>query len=381
MNQRTAMVMAGGTGGHIFPALAVAERLRTRGWNVVWLGTHHGLESRLVPPHQIEIEWLSVAGLRGKGLATLLLALPRVALALWQALRAMQLRKPQIVLGFGGFVAFPGGIAAALLRRPLLIHEQNSIAGLTNRVLAIFACEVLAGFPDAFRAAGRNGLARLLPRHVVTRWTGNPVRTELTLIPAPGERFAERSGPLRILVVGGSQGARALNAVVPAAIARLPLAQRPLVLHQSGPKLYAEMQNAYAELGVDAEIRPFIDDMASALANADVVLCRAGALTVSELAAVGVGSILIPFPAAVDDHQTRNAQFLVDAGAAVLIPQQQLNAEDLAQRLLRLDRAALLRMATAAHALARPLAAEEVADRAELHALGARRGPPQGGQR
>lgn len=365
MSPRTALMMAGGTGGHIFPALAVASQLRKRGWQVVWLGTRNGLESRLVPPHGIDIEWLSVAGLRGKGVAGLLAGLPRALLALFQALRAVFRRRPDVVVGFGGFVSFPGGLAAALTCCPLLVHEQNSVAGLSNRVLALFAREVVAGFPDAFAQRGRNALARLLPAPAACRWTGNPVRAELAACAAPDQRFAGRQGPLRLLVVGGSQGARALNQLLPQALALLPEAQRPQVLHQAGPRLHEEMRDAYGSLGVNAEVCPFIDDMASALSNADLVVCRSGALTVAELCAVGVAALLVPFPAAVDDHQTVNARFLVAAGAAELLPQAQLDARTLADRIAALDRPRLLAMAQAARGLARPAAAGEVADRVE----------------
>ncbi len=372
MSGPTALMMAGGTGGHIFPALAVASQLRSRGWQVVWLGTRHGLESRLVPPHGIDIEWLSVAGLRGKGWLGLLSGLPRAALALFQALRAVFRRRPDVVVGFGGFVSFPGGLAAALTRCPLLVHEQNSIAGLSNRVLALLASDVMAGFPDAFRNRGANPLARLLPRPKECHWTGNPVRAELASCPAPAERFAGRSGPLRLLVVGGSQGARVLNTLVPAAIALLPHAQRPQVLHQTGPKLHAEMLDAYQSRGLQADVRPFIDDMAAALCAADLVICRAGALTIAELCAVGVAALLVPFPAAVDDHQTGNGRFLVEAGAAELLPQPGLEAGTLAARMAALDRPRLLAMAESARGLARPQAAVEVADRVEASIAGGR---------
>lgn len=365
MSPRTALMMAGGTGGHIFPALAVAGQLRSRGWQVVWLGTRNGLESRLVPPHGFEIEWLSVAGLRGKGWLGLAAGIPRAVLALWQALRTVLRRRPDVVVGFGGFVSFPGGLAAALTRRPLLVHEQNSVAGLSNRILALLARDVVAGFPDAFRQRGGSPLARILPLPAHCHWSGNPVRSELTALAPPGERFAGRSGPLRLLVVGGSQGARALNRVVPQALALLPAAARPLVLHQAGPKLLDEMHDAYSRLGLQAEVRPFIDDMAQALAQADLVICRAGALTVAELCAVGVAALLVPFPSAVDDHQTGNGRFLVAAGAAELLPQSLLDARLLAGRIAALDRSRLLAMATAARALARPHAAREVADRVE----------------
>lgn len=365
MSARTALLMAGGTGGHIFPALAVASQLRQRGWQVVWLGTRHGLESRLVPPHGIEIEWLSVAGLRGKGLLSLAAGLPRAVLALLQALRALFRRRPDVVVGFGGFVSFPGGLAAALTRRPLLVHEQNSIAGLSNRLLALLARDVMAGFPDAFRERGANPLARLLPRPARCHWTGNPVRAELAAVAPPAQRFAGRSGPLRLLVVGGSQGARVLNQLVPEAVALLPADQRPQVLHQAGPKLHAEMQDAYARRGLAADVRPFIEDMAAALGEADLVICRAGALTVAELCAVGAAALLVPFAAAVDDHQTGNGRFLVQAGAAEMYAQAGLDAATLAARLAALDRPRLLAMAEAARRLARPDAAAAVADRVE----------------
>jgi UDP-N-acetylglucosamine--N-acetylmuramyl-(pentapeptide) pyrophosphoryl-undecaprenol N-acetylglucosamine transferase len=378
MSGRTALMMAGGTGGHIFPALAVASQLRQRGWQVVWLGTRQGLESRLVPPHGIEIEWLSVAGLRGKGWLGLLSGLPRAALALLQALRALRLRRPDVVVGFGGFVSFPGGVAAFLTRRPLLVHEQNSIAGLSNRVLALLAREVMAGFPQAFSQRGANPLARWLPVPGECRWTGNPVRAEVAALPPPAQRFAGRTGPLQLLVVGGSQGARALNTVVPAAIACLPATLRPRILHQAGPKLHAEMADAYGRLGVEADVRPFIEDMAAALADADLVICRAGALTVAELCAAGVGAVLVPFPAAVDDHQTGNGRFLVERGAARMIAQHALDAQSLAALLASLDRSQLLAMAEAARLLARPEAAAAVADRVEASLVRAP-GPTAGG--
>jgi UDP-N-acetylglucosamine--N-acetylmuramyl-(pentapeptide) pyrophosphoryl-undecaprenol N-acetylglucosamine transferase len=355
------LVMAGGTGGHIFPALAVARSLRDKGWDVTWLGTPAGLESQLVPPHQIPIEWLSVSGLRGKGLVGILLGIPRLIKAIYQAVRVVQNRQPDVVIGFGGFVSFPGGLASFLMRRPLVIHEQNSIAGLTNRMLSLFSREVLTGFPDAFGQPGGNWLARILPVPRHSTWTGNPVRQEVMNIPAPSERFANRQGALKLLVVGGSQGARALNTIVPEAVGRIPEARRPQILHQAGAKLLNEMQDAYQKLGVQADVVPFIDDMAKVLSEADLVICRAGALTVSELAAVGVGSILVPFPAAVDDHQTPNAQFLSSAGAGLLIDQKQLNAQDLAALIQSLDRPRLLLMAEAARHLGRVSATEDVA--------------------
>ena len=366
MSAPVALVMAGGTGGHIFPALAVSARLRQRGWRVVWLGTRAGLESRLVPPHSIDIEWLSVAGMRGKGLLQLLTAAPRLLLAIGQAMRVIRRQRPDVVLGFGGFVAFPGGLAATLLRRPLLIHEQNAVAGLTNRLLAQVAGCVLQAFPGAFDRRGRNPLGRRLPLPAAVSTTGNPVRDSMLLQPLPAERFSTRSGALQVLVLGGSQGARALNQVVPAALALLPAAQRPQVLHQAGARLIGEMRDAYVSQGIAATVVPFIDDVAAALADADLVICRAGALTVAELAAVGVASVLVPFPAAVDDHQTANAAYLAEAGAAVLQPQATLTADGLAALLLQFDRPRLLAMAACARALAHADATSEVVRHVDL---------------
>ena len=344
--------MAGGTGGHVFPALALARLLRQRSVEVVWLGTRRGLEARIVPAERIAVEWLSVGGLRGKGALTLLAAPFRVGLALVQALRVMWRRRPHAVIGLGGFVTGPGGVAAWLSRRPLIIHEQNAIAGFTNRCLAHFAREVLEAFPGSFGAGVR------------ARAIGNPVRAEILAMQAPAARFAGRGGPIRILVIGGSQGAARLNTVVPAAIA--PLARSiPLeVRHQSGARWREAALESYAAAGARAEVIPFIEDMAGAYAWADLVVCRAGALTISELCASGIGAILVPFPAAVDDHQTANARFLVDAGAAVLIADAELTSERLAQELAKLcaSRASLLAMAERARTLARPHATEDLAE-------------------
>jgi UDP-N-acetylglucosamine--N-acetylmuramyl-(pentapeptide) pyrophosphoryl-undecaprenol N-acetylglucosamine transferase len=347
-----ALIMAGGTGGHVFPALALARELRARSWQVVWLGTRRGLEARLVPAEQITIEWLSVSGLRGKGALVWLAAPLKLARALLQALAVIRRRRPALVVGLGGFVAGPGGLAAWLLHRPLLIHEQNAIAGFTNRCLAHLARRVLTAFPGSFA-----------PR-VHAQVVGNPVRAEIAGLPPPALRFAQRQGPMRLLVVGGSQGAARLNAMVPFALARLAASQQFEVQHQSGERWMATAQRNYAEAGMTARLQPFIEDMAAAYAWADLVICRAGALTVSELAAAGVGAILVPFPAATDDHQTRNAAFLVDDGAAVMISERELSAERLAGELLRLcnGRGRLLAMAERARALAKPHAVQELAD-------------------
>jgi UDP-N-acetylglucosamine--N-acetylmuramyl-(pentapeptide) pyrophosphoryl-undecaprenol N-acetylglucosamine transferase len=349
--KRPVLIMAGGTGGHVFPALALARLLRARSYEVVWLGTRRGLEARVVPQNGIPIEWLSVGGLRGKGITTLLAAPFRLVHALVQALGVMRRHRPIVVVGLGGFVTGPGGLAAWLTRAPLVIHEQNAIAGFTNRRLAPLAREVLEAFPSSFDA---NTKARAI---------GNPVRQEIFAVPAPAERFAQRSGPIRILVIGGSLGAMKLNATVPFAIARLAGVDVD-VRHQAGERWIDSARKSYADANVRATVMPFIEDMAEAYAWADLVICRAGALTISELAAAGVGAILVPFPHAVDDHQTHNAQYLVQEGAAVLIPDREVTAERLAEELQRLcaGRGKLLSMAERARLLARPRAAEELAE-------------------
>jgi UDP-N-acetylglucosamine--N-acetylmuramyl-(pentapeptide) pyrophosphoryl-undecaprenol N-acetylglucosamine transferase len=351
MSQRPILIMAGGTGGHVFPALALARLLRERSYEVIWLGTHRGLEARIVPAEGIPIEWLSVGGLRGKGLLTLLAAPFRLAQALWQALGVIRRHRPVVVVGLGGFVTGPGGVAAWLTRRPLVIHEQNAVAGFTNRCLSHLAREVLEAFPGSF---GRDVRARAI---------GNPVRRDISAVRPPVERFADRSGPVRILVIGGSQGAARLNAVVPFALARLATSISFDVRHQAGERWIEAGRQSYAKAGVRADVRPFIEDMAEAYGWADLVICRSGALTVSELAAVGVGAILVPFPAAVDDHQTHNAQYLVREGAAVLIHDRELTADRLADELQKLcgGRGKLLAMAERARLLAKPRAAEELA--------------------
>jgi len=346
--QAPVMIMAGGTGGHIFPGLAVAECLRAQGVPVVWLGAVGGMESTVVPAHQIELHSVAVGGLRGKGLRTRVLAPLMLLRALSASLFVLNKVKPRSVLSMGGYVAGPGGLAAWLLRRPLLVHEQNRVAGFTNRRLAGIAKRVLSGFADA------------LPR---AEWVGNPVRAAIAALPAPLQRMAGRNGRPRLLVLGGSLGARALNLAVPQALARLAPMQRPEVLHQCGSRGLDEARRAYAEAGVEARVAPFIDDMAGSYAWADLALCRAGALTLAELAAAGLGALLVPYPHAVDDHQTHNAETLVAAGAAQLIPQNHLDAESLAQRLEALlgDRAKLLSMAVAARTLAKPDAAQAIA--------------------
>lgn len=348
---RRVLIMAGGTGGHVYPALAVAAELSTRGAEVIWMGTRAGLEARVVPAAGYPIEWIGVSGLRGKGWTAWLAAPWRLLRALAEALAAVRRSAPQVVLGMGGFTSGPGGLAARLLRRPLVIHEQNAVAGLTNRLLAHLAQSVLEAFPDTFPARRR------------ARCVGNPVRAGILALPAPEERLAGRGGRVRLLVLGGSGGALAVNTLVPAALARLPEEERPEVRHQAGRTLEAA-QAAYREHRVDADLTAYIEDMAAAYAWADLVVCRSGALTVAELAAAGLGALLIPYPYAVDDHQRVNGEYLTARGAAELIPQAELDAERLADRLAALcgDRERLQRMASAARAAAWPRATAEIAD-------------------
>lgn len=343
---RSIVVMAGGTGGHIFPALAVADVLREQGWQVIWLGAPNSMESELAPKHGYEMVQVRFSGLRGKGLLRKLSLPLNLMIALAQSAAAIIRCRPDVVLGMGGYITFPGGLMAAILQRPLVIHEQNSIAGMSNRVLARMAARVLTGFPD------------VLPK---ARWCGNPVRESINALAAPQQRYATRTGRLNVMVVGGSLGAQALNEAVPGALAKLPEENRPNVLHQTGKNHHAAVEAMYSEAGVVADIRPFIDDMAAAYANADLVICRSGALTIAELAAAGVASLLIPYPHAVDDHQTGNAQFLSEKGAAMLLPQDQLNADSLAAQLSGMNREKLMEMATLARSVARPDAAAVVA--------------------
>lgn len=356
---RTALIMAGGTGGHIFPGLAVADHLRERGWRVVWLGAKGGMEARLVPPRGYATEWIRFSGVRKSGALRWVMLPAMLVLACIQSARVLFRQRPDVVLGMGGFVTFPGGLMASLFNRPLVIHEQNSIAGLANRVLAALADRVLTGFPEPFSAGG--GSVRMLKPAREPQWCGNPVRPEIAALPAPEQRFAGRSGPLRLLVVGGSLGARALNEVVPAALKEMAQEARPKVVHQAGMNEAEALATAYREAGVAAEVLPFIDDMAARYGEADLVLCRAGALTVGELAAAGVASILVPYPHAVDDHQTHNARFLGDRGAAILLPQNELNPGRLRELIASLERGPLLAMAREARKLAKPEATRAVA--------------------
>ncbi|GAB2669944.1 undecaprenyldiphospho-muramoylpentapeptide beta-N-acetylglucosaminyltransferase [Arenimonas aestuarii] len=345
------LILAGGTGGHIFPGLAVAQALRERDVPVVWLGSAGGMETRLVPPAGIRIETISVKGLRGKGALALLKAPFLLLRSVAQALSILRRLRPRAVLSFGGYAAGPGGLGAWLLRRPLLVHEQNRAPGLTNRVLSRLARRVLCGFPGSFP----EGRAEVV---------GNPVRPAIAALPVPADRLAGRQGPARLLVLGGSQGAHALNTVLPQVLAALPAGDRPQVRHQCGERHADATRAVYADAGVDAQVEPFIADMAQAYGWADLVVCRAGALTLAELCAAGVGSVLVPYPAAVDDHQTRNADYLVEAGAAVLVPEGEGFRDRLAETTRRLLPAAGVRlaMANAARGIAHADAAGRVAE-------------------
>ena len=345
MTQKCALVMAGGTGGHIFPGLAVAEALREAGWRVHWLGAPDSMESQLVPPRGFAFEAVAFGGVRGKGLATLAFLPLKLLRAFWQSLQVVRRVKPDVVLGLGGYITFPGGMMASLWGKPLVLHEQNSVAGLANKVLAQLADRVFTAFPGVFKTG---------------QWVGNPLRQAFMQQATPAERFAGRSGPLRVLVVGGSLGAKALNDIVPQALALMPEASRPQVIHQSGAKQIEALRANYEAVGVQAELTPFIDDTASAFAQADLVICRAGASTVTELAAVGVAALFVPFPFAVDDHQTTNAQFLVASGGGWLVPQAELTAQNLAERLAALSRDTLQDVAEKAHAQKKTNATREL---------------------
>lgn len=366
------MIMAGGTGGHIFPALAVAEHLKAQGWSVVWLGSKAGMESALVAPRGYTMAWIAMSGVRGKGPLRLALLPLQLLVAFWQSARAIFAHRPDVVLGFGGYVSFPGGMMASLLNRPLAVHEQNAVAGLANRILALLADCVLTGFPDPFGKAertspktgtqpGAGGVASFIPRPSSFSWVGNPVRAEIAALPAPEQRYRPRRGPLRLTVLGGSLGAKALNDAVPQALALLSATARPRVTHQSGAQHIDDVQACYQRVGVVAELTPFIADMAAQYAESDLIICRAGASTVAELAAAGIAAVLVPYPHAVDDHQTHNASFLAERGAAVLVPQHELTPPLLADRLRGFTRETLLDMAQRARSVAKPDATQRVA--------------------
>lgn len=349
------MIMAGGTGGHVFPALAVAKALRQRGWDVFWLGTRNSFEARVVPQHDFEIEWIDIKGVRGKHLLQKMMLPLRLLHAMYQAMRVIQKRKPAVVLGMGGFVSGPGGLVSRLMGRPLVIQEQNTIPGMTNRYLAKIANAVFEAFPGSF------------DKKVKARLSGNPVRHEMFTLESPEKRISARNDAVHLLVLGGSLGAQALNETIPLSIALLPEDVRPAIKHQSGRDKLKDTLSAYQQATVEAEVVEFVDDMSAAYSWADLVVCRSGALTVSELTAVGVGSVLVPYPHAVDDHQTHNGQFLVDADAAVMLQQRDLTPESLAKTLNELigDRSRLVNMARSANALAQVQATDMIADSCE----------------
>ena len=345
MKEKVALIMAGGTGGHIFPGLAVAQALREQGWRVHWLGAPGSMESRLVPEQGFQLETIEFGGVRGKGLKTLALLPWRLLKAFVQARAVVRRVQPDVLVGFGGYITFPGGLMGVLAGKKLVLHEQNSVAGAANKVLAKVAHRVFQAFPDALPQAA---------------WVGNPLRRAFLQQPEPAERFAGRTGPLKVLVVGGSLGAKALNEIVPQALALIPQAQRPSVVHQSGAKQIDALRANYAAAGVQAELTPFIDDTAQAYADADLVICRAGASTVTELAAVGAAAVYVPFPHAVDDHQTTNARFVVQAGGGWLMQQDALDAQMLAEMLQNMQRSTLLNAALQAKTMQKIHATQEV---------------------
>jgi UDP-N-acetylglucosamine--N-acetylmuramyl-(pentapeptide) pyrophosphoryl-undecaprenol N-acetylglucosamine transferase len=345
MSGKCALIMAGGTGGHIFPGLAVAEALRERGWRVHWLGTPGSMESQIVPPRGFAFEAIDFSGVRGKGLVTLALLPLRLLRAFWQSLQVVRRVRPDVLVGLGGYVTFPGGMMGVLMGKPLVLHEQNSVAGMANKVLAGVADRVFTAFPGVLKKA---------------QWVGNPLRAAFTRQPEPADRFAARSGPLRLLVVGGSLGAKALNDIVPQALALIPEAERPQVTHQSGARQIDALRANYTSAGVQAELTPFIDDTAQAFADADLIVCRAGASTVTEIAAVGAAAVFVPFPFAVDDHQTTNASFLVEQGAGWLVQQSDLTPQGLAHMIQNIARSELLARAQKAKAMQKTSATREV---------------------
>lgn len=347
---KTAIIVAGGTGGHIFPGLAVANELRSRGWNVIWLGTIKGMESQIVPQNNFKFEGIEFSGLRGKKLLTWMMLPIHLLKACIQAAKIIQKNRPSVVLGFGGYVTFPAGIVCRFFSIPLFLHEQNSVAGLSNLVLTKFATQVYTAFPDVIKCA---------------HWIGNPLRLEFSQQAEPAARFSDRQGSLKILVLGGSLGARFLNQIIPQALNLIPENERPFVTHQSGKSQFDELFLNYQKLNIDAELLPFIENTAKAFANADLVICRAGASTVTELASVGAAALFVPLPSAVDDHQTKNAMYLVENNAAWLQPQENLTPKKLADFMLNLNRTMLLTTAMEAKKMHKQGALETLVDACE----------------
>ncbi len=359
---KTALIMAAGTGGHIYPGIAIAKVLEARDFRIVWLATPNGMEHKLVGKVGYPIEVVAMSGVRGKGMLAWLM-LPFVLLrAFWQSLSMLRRVKPDVVISMGGYIAFPGGMMAVLLGKPLVVHEPGAHAGLSNRVLALVADQVLVGFPNAFDEIPHNRIAKLLPKPRQVVWLGTPVREAITQLATPAARASGRTGALRLLIVGGSLGAKTMNDLIVAALATLPTADRPEVIHQSGEKNFDDLLAAYRSAGVPAEVKPFIDDMAAMYTWCDVIICRAGAITVAELAAAGVASILIPLPWFVAEEQLANAKFLVDAGAGLLVKQKTETAKGLAQKIVSITREKAVAMATIARSLGKPDATVAVAD-------------------
>jgi UDP-N-acetylglucosamine--N-acetylmuramyl-(pentapeptide) pyrophosphoryl-undecaprenol N-acetylglucosamine transferase len=360
--KRTILIMAAGTGGHIFPGLAIAKELELRGWDVHWMGTPWGMENQIVGDAGYPMVNVNISGVRGKGLAAWIFLPLRILVSFAQATAAILRIRPDVMLSLGGYVAFPGGMMAALWGRPLVVHEPGAVAGITNRVLAAVADRVIVGMEGAFERKVATGWANRIPKPRRAEWLGTPVREEIERIAPPDERFAGRSGPLRLLVVGGSLGAQTMNDLVLAALASMPADRRPLVVHQSGQKLHEKLVYEYRHAHVEAEVVPFIDDMARRYAWCDLLICRSGAVTVAEIAAAGVASILFPLPWFVVDEQTANARFLADRGAGIALQQLETQPEQLAEILLGLDRDRLAGMARKARSLGKPDATRRCAD-------------------
>jgi len=360
--KRTILIMAAGTGGHIFPGLAIAKELELRGWDVHWMGTPWGMENKIVGEVGYPMVNVNISGIRGKGAAAWLFLPFRILIGFLQSTVALFRIRPDVVLSLGGYVAFPGGMMAALWGKPLVVHEPGAVAGISNRFLAAVADRVIVGMDGAFERKVATGWANRIPKPKRVDWLGTPVREEIANVPQPAARMSGRNGPLRLLVVGGSLGAQTMNDLVLAALASMPAERRPQVVHQAGQKLHEQLEYAYRHAHVEAEVVPFIDDMARRYAWCDVLICRSGAVTVAEIAAAGVASILFPLPWFVVDEQTANARFLSDRGAGITLEQLQTKPEQLAEILLGLDRDRLAAMAAKARALGKPDATRRCAD-------------------
>ena len=359
---RTILIMAAGSGGHIFPGLAIAKELVARGWKVHWMGTPAGMEGKLVSAAGYPMVNVNMSGVRGKGVAAWLVLPLRILIAFWQSSVALFRIRPDVVLSMGGYVAFPGGMMAALWGKPLVVHEPGAVAGITNRVLAPVADRVVVGMEGAFEQKVSQKWANALPKPKRVLWLGTPVRDEIAALPPPEERYAARGGRLRLLVVGGSLGAQTMNDLVLAALASMTPEERPEVVHQAGAKLYEGLRAAYGKAGVQGEVLPFVDDMAARYAWCDVLICRSGAITVAEIGAAGIASILFPLPWFVADEQAANARFLADRDAGIALKQLETQPAQLAEILRGLDRNRLTTMARKARALGKPDATKRCAD-------------------